>query len=85
MDKSKLEHLAVLQAVYKKLAEMLATGNSGNLRGEIDSMVYETYQQSGADRIALVIGGQKVGEIGVNLTKPKKEVIIAKNKPLTHI
>lgn len=72
-DKERFQQLALAQALYKKLGEIVGTKDPTNLRGECDAALRGMFEETGADRVALRINGEKVGELGVNVTSEKRE------------
>lgn len=65
------EKLAIAQAVYKAVADQVATKDPYNLRGECDEYMRQRYEESGeklTKRIA--VNGVEVGTISTKESKP---------------
>lgn len=79
-DRDMLAQFAALQALYKRLGEMLGTKNPDNLRGQADADLFELWEKHGVDRQRLMIGDTTVGYHVLKFSKAtKKAVIIVKD------
>ena len=75
MEQEDLERLAVAQAVYKAVADIVSTRNPDGMRAEADRQLMAAYGQMGVKSIDLRIAGQKVGTYSVTMAKavPEKQ------------
>lgn len=78
MDFSPIEKLAVAQALFKAVGEHVKTKDPGNLRGEVDALMAESYEKARAQGIApksfdIEINGTKVGTYSITAEKPVEE------------
>lgn len=71
MKLSKTEKLAVCQAFYNKVGEMVQTKNPDNLRGEVDRDMIAAYDELGCKSFDVKLLGQKVGTYSLTISKPK--------------
>lgn len=62
---TKSEHLALLVAMDKRIAPELKLA-----KDEARQEIMDSYAKDGTDRRAILVGGEKVGEIGVSYSKP---------------
>ena len=69
------EKLALLEAMNKKLKPML-----DEAKGEAKLELMEMCRQNGVDRKAIMVDGQKVGEIGITYSTAKPAIIPGKEK-----
>lgn len=65
-----LEKLAVAQAVYKAVGEVVSTKDPDSLRGRESARLLEQYQEEGIDRKRLVVNGIEVGTLSVTKQQP---------------
>ena len=77
-DAEKIKKLAVAQALFKSVKEMVKTGDEFNLRGEVDCIMAERFAQARKIGLApksfdIEIDGEKVGTYSITTTKPKPE------------
>lgn len=63
------EKLAILTAMKKSVETAIK-----DARAEVDARMWEDYEDEGIEKKALIVGKQKVGEIGISYTTPKFEV-----------
>ncbi|MBR2681260.1 MAG: hypothetical protein IKE23_11025 [Exiguobacterium sp.] len=77
-DAEKIKQLALAQALFKSVKELVATGDEFNLRGEVDAIMAERFEQ--AKKIGLTpksfdieIDGEKVGTYSITTTKAKPQ------------
>lgn len=74
LSREELSRLAVAQAVYKAMGEQLSTrgGAHGadNVRTRADAELRSMFEESGTDRVSLMVNGSKVGTLSARLTKP---------------
>lgn len=70
---SDIEKLAIAQAFYKSIAEVVSTKDPGNLRGTVDAHFRDLYEQTGAKSFDLKLFGEKVGTYSLTLAKPTPE------------
>ena len=75
MEQQDLERLAVAQAVYKAVADIVSTKNPDGMRAEADRQLMDAYAQMGVRSMDLKVAGQKVGTYSVTLAKavPEKQ------------
>ena len=65
------EKLAIAQAIYKAVADQVATKDPYNLRGECDEYMRQRYEESGEKLTKrIVINGCEVGTLFTNESKP---------------
>ena len=62
---TKSEHLALLVAMDKRIAPELKLA-----KDEARQEIMDSYAEDGTDRRAILVGGEKVGEVGVSYSKP---------------
>lgn len=67
---SDLEKLAVAQAVYKAVGEVVSTKDPDSLRGRESARLLEQYQEEGIDRKRLMVNGVEVGSLSVTKQQP---------------
>lgn len=67
-----VERLIVAQAVYKKVAEEVKTGDPSNLRGAVAQSYRDMYDMTGATSFDLKLDGVKVGTFSFAKTKPEE-------------
>ena len=77
-DAEKIKRLALAQALYKNIKEMVATGNEFNLRGEVDAIMAQRFAQAKKLGVApksfdIEIDGEKVGTYSITTTKAEPE------------
>lgn len=60
-----IERLAVAQALYKMLGEVVSTSKAGNLRSEVDDYYKRRYVEDGTRTADVLIGGTKVGTFSI--------------------
>jgi hypothetical protein len=60
-----IERLAVAQALYKRLGEVVSTSKADNLRSEVDDYYKRRYVEDGTRTADVLIGGTKVGTFSV--------------------
>ena len=70
-DANALTKLAVLQALYKYLGEVLNTKDPNSLRGQVDYRLRELYEQAGVDRLRIMVDDVEVGKLSVRVADPK--------------
>lgn len=71
MELNNTEKLAICQAFYNRVGEMVATKNPDNLRGEVDREMIEAYDRLGCKSFDVKLLGQKVGTYSLTISKPK--------------
>lgn len=64
-----LERLALMQAIYKVVAEQVSTRNPDSLRHRLDEQARKDYAESGVKSRDLLLNGKKVGTYSVSMTK----------------
>jgi hypothetical protein len=69
------EKLALLEAMSKKIKPLLE-----DVKGEAKLELLELCRESGIDRKAIMVDGQKVGEIGISYTTAKPAIVPGKEK-----
>ena len=69
-----LEKLAVAQAVYKAVGEVVSTKDPESLRGRASARLLEQFQDKDApsDRMPLMVNGTEVGSLSITRQKPTK-------------
>lgn len=72
---TKDEKLALLEAMNKKLKPLL-----DEAKGQAKLELMELCNESGIDRKAIMVDGQKVGEVGITYTTAKPAIIPGKEK-----
>ena len=72
MSRDALERLAVAQALYKELGEIVSTKTSYSLRGMCDADLRADFEEDGTDRRRITINGVEVDKLSVKVTKPGK-------------
>lgn len=78
MELSPIEKLAVAQALFKSVKEQVETKNEYNLRGQVDAIYSETYEElrkhgAAPTSFDVEINGQKVGTYSITPTKATEE------------
>ena len=76
MSRDALERLAVAQALYKELGEIVSTKTSYSLRGMCDEDLRADFEEDGTDRRRITINGVEVGKLSVKVTKPGKPKVV---------
>lgn len=73
---NEIEQLAIMQALYNVIGGEVKTGDPGNLRGRVNGLYIDLYEQTGATGFEVRLNGTKVGTYGFNKTKaePAKTV-----------
>ena len=64
-----IERLAIEQAIYNAIGADLKTGETHNLRGEVNAYYLDQYEHSGATGFEVRVNGHKVGTYGFNKVK----------------
>ena len=72
---NKDEKLAVLEAMNKKLKPML-----DEAKGDAKLELMDMCRENGIDRRAIMVDGQKVGEVGISYSTAKPVIIPGKEK-----
>lgn len=72
MSRDALERLAVAQALYKELGEIVSTKTPYSLRGMCDEDLRADFEEDGTDRRRITLNGVEVGKLSVKVTKPGK-------------
>lgn len=75
-DAEAIERLAVAQALYKVVSAEVKAGDEFNLRGHVDAIMRERFEQAKKLGVApksfdVEIDGEKVGTYSITTTKPK--------------
>lgn len=65
------QQLAVAQALYKRVGEMVSTKNPDSLRNAVDAKYKQLYIDTGAKSFDVNIDGQKVGTYSLRFAKNK--------------
>ena len=75
MEQKDMERLAVAQAVYKAVADIVSTKNPDGMRAQADAELMDAYTQMGVKSMDLRVEGQKVGTYSVTMAKavPEKQ------------
>ena len=75
MEQEDLERLAVAQAIYKAVADIVSTKNPDGMRAQADAELMDAYTQMGVKSMDLRVEGQKVGTYSVTMAKavPEKQ------------
>lgn len=68
-----MEQLAIVQGLYKALAERVSTKDPDSLRSKVDAQVMEFYEQTGAKSYDISLMGEKVGTMSVSMSRAKTE------------
>lgn len=71
MAYGKVESLAIAQALYNKLGEVVSTKDPSSLRSELDGFFKGQYELTGAKSFDVKIGEDSVGTYSVVTTKEK--------------
>ena len=66
--------LAIAQALYSKVGEMVSTKTPGNLRDRVSRRYVELFEQTGAKSFEVRLFGGKVGTFSVTTAKPVEPV-----------
>lgn len=66
-----LERLAVAQAAYKRLGEIVSTKDADSLRGQADAELLADFAEKGTDRRRIMLNGQEVGKLSVSVAPAK--------------
>ena len=69
MISNDIERLALMQALYKVLADEVSTNKAGNTRDRVNEHYRELYEETGATGFEVRMNGQKVGTYGFSKTK----------------
>lgn len=68
-----IERLAIAQAVYKAVADVVSTKNPDSLRSQADRELRDMYDSMGVKSLDLKLEGQKVGTYSVTMAKATEE------------
>lgn len=68
---TELERLAVAQAAYKRLGEIVSTKDADSLRGRADAELLADFAANGTDRRRLMLNGAEVGKLSVAVSPAK--------------
>ena len=68
---TELERLAVAQAAYKRLGEIVSTKDADSLRGRADADLLADFAANGTDRRRLMLNGQEVGKLSAAVSPAK--------------
>lgn len=80
-DREAMERFALAQGMYSQLASFVSTKSDDNLRHEVDGIVLENWEQTGATSYPLTIGGDEVGAMTVGT---KTDYIVHDNAKFEH-
>ena len=70
-----MQRLAIAQALYKKIAEMVSTKEPESLRSEVDEQVKGFYAATGGKSYDIDINGKQVGTMTVNVAKESTSTV----------
>lgn len=70
---SPIQKLAIAQAIYKAVADIVSTKSNDSLRAQIDRDVYTNYTNTGAKSYDVWLFDEKVGTISARINKPTKQ------------
>lgn len=70
-----MQQLAIVQALYKKLAEMVSTKDPKSLRSQVDEEIRAFYDATGAKSYDVNLNGQKCGTFSVNVAKESTKTV----------
>lgn len=75
MELNPVEKLAILQALQNRIGDMVKTKDPGNLRGEVDAMMVDMYQNNplAGKSFDVKLFGQKVGTYSLTVSKAKPQ------------
>ena len=68
------ERLAIAQAFYSAVGEMVSTKNPGNLRDRVNDEYKRLYELTGAKSFDVKLQGEKVGTFSLTVSKPTESV-----------
>ena len=74
-DLPAMQRLAIAQALYKRLAEMVSTKDPESLRSEVDGEIKAFYEATGAKSYDVNLNGQKCGTFSVNVAKESTKTV----------
>ena len=70
-----MEKLAIVQAIYKSIAEDVSTKNPDGLRRAVDEQMAALYEQTGAKSFDMKVNGEKVGTYSLTIAKPTEGTV----------
>ena len=70
-----MQRLAIAQALYKKIAEMVSTKEPESLRSEVDEQVKGFYAATGGKSYDVNLNGKQVGTMTVNVAKESTSTV----------
>ena len=70
---AKLGELAVMQALHNATGSIVATKTPYNLRGEVDALARQMFEDSGAKSFEARVNGFKVGTYSITVDKDTEE------------
>ena len=76
MQLNEEQQLAVAQALYKRVGEMVSTKNPDSLRNAVDAKYKQLYIDTGAKSFDVSIDGQKVGTYSLRFAKQKPSEVV---------
>lgn len=79
-----IERLAIEQAVYNAIGQDLRTGQTDNLRGEVNGFYLDMYERTGATGFEVRVNGQKVGTYGFSKVKGQPERTVTELRVTDH-
>jgi len=69
-ERTPIERLAIVQALYNVVGKMVSTKDPDNLRAEVDDQMRALYEVTGAKSFDVKVNGTKVGAYSVVISKP---------------
>ena len=69
------EQLAIAQALYSKLGELVSTKDPDSLRGKADDYYKALFEADGGKSFVMRIAGQEVGTYSIKMSKAKPQIV----------
>lgn len=74
MELNDIQRLAVAAALEKQVKKMTDTRAVDSLRTRADDDLRAMFEETGVDRVRIIINGKEVGTLSLSFTKPKSGV-----------
>ena len=76
-----MEQLAIMQSLFKILAEKVSTKDPDSIRSQVDEHLLRSYEVTGAKSYDLNINGKKVGSMSVSVSKETSKNVVDLTDP----
>lgn len=69
-----MERLAIAQAMYKAIGEIVSTKDPDSLRSQVGARLLREYEEDGTKQKAMRVNGHEVGLLYVSQAQPKERI-----------